>query len=64
MNKNLDETMYAMTYEDIAEQMSLEEGQVFTENQVKKIAHRAMDKLRKDPVLRSYFDFLKENENK
>ena len=53
-----------MTYKEIALAMTLEEGELFTEDQIRMICSRALAKLRNDPIVQSYKDFLHDSQEK
>lgn len=60
--KPVNYSQYAMSYSEIAEQLTIETGIKHTENQVKLICFRALQKLSEDPIVRSMYDFLKDCE--
>lgn len=49
---------YQMTFKQIAAQLTLEDpnGEIFTEEQVKKIYHRALKKLQNNIKLKSFYN--------
>lgn len=62
MSNKLDEGKYAMTYRQIAETLTAQEGVLYTEEQVRKICSRALVKLREQGKLKEFLTSLSGND--